>query len=89
LAALEPAQVAEAAANAPVRTTEVRLALARVKIELGAADEAGALLDELDAERPGDWRVGWYRAVGLLARGRTAEAEPLFDRMYGLLPGEA
>ncbi|MFF4234999.1 tetratricopeptide repeat protein [Actinomadura geliboluensis] len=89
LSALEPAQVAEAAANAPARTPEVRLALARVKIELGAVDEADALLDELDAERPGDWRTFWYRAVALLARGRVAEAEPLFDRLYGLLPGEA
>ncbi|MFI0409627.1 tetratricopeptide repeat protein [Actinomadura sp. 3N508] len=89
LSALEPEQVVEAAKNAPERTPEVRLALARVHIELGAAAEAQALLDELDAERPGDWRVDWYRAVGLLAQGRVAEAEPWFDRLYGLLPGEA
>ncbi|RFS85721.1 serine/threonine protein kinase [Actinomadura spongiicola] len=89
LSALEPEQVVEAVKNAPERTPEVRLTLARVKIELGAADEATELLDELTAERPDDWRVDWYRAVGLLARGRTAEAEPWFDRLYGLLPGEA
>ncbi|MFB4310943.1 tetratricopeptide repeat protein [Actinomadura sp. GTD37] len=89
LSALEPAQVAEAAANAPSRTPEVRLAHARARIELGAADEAAELLGELAAERPGDWRVDWYRAVALLARGRAAEAGPLFDRLYGLLPGEA
>ncbi|WP_024936597.1 serine/threonine-protein kinase [Actinomadura welshii] len=88
LGALEPAQAAEAAANAPERTPEVRLTLARVKIELGAAAEADALLDELATERPADWRIGWYRAVGLLAQGRVDEAAPLFDRLYGLLPGE-
>nr|WP_246178888.1 serine/threonine-protein kinase [Actinomadura decatromicini] len=89
LGALEPAQAAEAAQRAPDRTAEVRFALARAKIELGAAAEADALLDELAIERPGDWRIDWYRAVGLLAQGRTAEAEPRFDRLYGLLPGEA
>ncbi|TDD25422.1 serine/threonine protein kinase [Actinomadura sp. KC06] len=89
LSALEPEQVVEAAKNAPERTPEVRLALARVQIELGAAGEAQALLDELDTQRPGDWRVNWYRAVGLLAQGRVAEAEPWFDHLYGLLPGEA
>ncbi|WP_433230851.1 tetratricopeptide repeat protein [Actinomadura formosensis] len=88
LSALEPAQAAEAAASAPARTPEVRLALARIKIELGAAEEVDRLLDELATERPGDWRIGWYRAVALLARGRVADAEPLFDRLYGLLPGE-
>ncbi|TDE25097.1 serine/threonine-protein kinase [Actinomadura sp. 6K520] len=89
LTALEPAQVAEAAAKAPQRTPEVKLAHARVKIELGAAGEAGGILDELSAERPGDWRIDWYRAVALLSQGRVQEAEPLFDRLYGLLPGEA
>ncbi|TDD68811.1 serine/threonine protein kinase [Actinomadura darangshiensis] len=88
LGALEPAQAVEAAANAPERTPEVRLALARAKIELGAPGEAGELLDELAGERPADWRIGWYRAVGLLAQGRVDEAAPLFDRLYGLLPGE-
>ncbi|TDC68155.1 serine/threonine protein kinase [Actinomadura sp. GC306] len=89
LTALEPAQVAEAASKAPQRTPEVRLAHARAKIELGAAEEAGELLDEVAAERPGDWRVDWYRAIALLSQGRVQEAEPRFDRLYGLLPGEA
>ncbi|WUI04437.1 serine/threonine-protein kinase PknG [Spirillospora sp. NBC_00431] len=89
LSALEPEQVVETAKNAPERTPEVRLALARVKIELGAAAEAEELLDELYAERPGDWRIDWYRAVGFLAQGRVTEAAPWFDRLYGLLPGEA
>ncbi|WP_278045288.1 tetratricopeptide repeat protein, partial [Actinomadura roseirufa] len=89
LTALGPDELAAAVANAPERTPEVRLALARVRIELGAFGEAGELLDALGIERPGDWRVEWYRAVALLAAGRLDEAAPRFDRLYGLLPGEA
>ncbi|XRQ03609.1 tetratricopeptide repeat protein [Actinomadura welshii] len=89
LAALEPEQAAGVAANAPRRTPEVTLALARAQIELGAYGEAAGLLDDVVAERPWDWRIDWYRAVALLAEGRLREAEPRFDRLYGLLPGEA
>ncbi|TDD64689.1 serine/threonine protein kinase [Actinomadura rubrisoli] len=89
LTALESEQLAAALARAPEQTPEVRLALARVKIELGAAGEADALLDDLYAEDPGDWRVEWYRAVATLAKGDVTEAAPRFDRLYGLLPGEA
>ncbi|MDL4771605.1 MULTISPECIES: serine/threonine-protein kinase [Thermomonosporaceae] len=89
LTALEPAELAAAIAGAPQQTTEVRLTLARVRIELGSFAEARALLDEVEADRPDDWRIAWYRAVSLLAEGRLAEAGPLFDRLYGLLPGEA
>ncbi|TDC87922.1 serine/threonine-protein kinase [Actinomadura sp. 7K507] len=89
LSALEAEQVAEAVARAPERTPEVRLLHARVLIELGTAGEAHRLLDELAADLPGDWRVDWYRAVALLAQGGVDEAEPRFERLYGLLPGEA
>ncbi|WP_309239440.1 tetratricopeptide repeat protein [Actinomadura sp. J1-007] len=89
LTALEPDQLARAVAGAPQQTPEVRLTLARVKIELGAYGEALSMLDGLEADLDGDWRVEWYRALALLAEGRVAEAEPRFDRLYGLLPGEA
>ncbi|MVZ99476.1 protein kinase [Actinomadura sp. LD22] len=89
LTALDDEQLGPVLENAPERTPEVMLALARVKIETGRAGEAPALLDELARSRPGDWRVDWFRAVALLAEGRVAEAEPRFDRLYGLLPGEA
>ncbi|MFD0905936.1 tetratricopeptide repeat protein [Actinomadura sediminis] len=89
LTSLGPAQLAATVAGAPQRTPEVRLTLARVKIELGEHDEAERLLDEFTADRPDDWRVEWYRTVALVARGRVAEAEPRFDRLYDLLPGEA
>ncbi|MBT2213740.1 protein kinase [Actinomadura sp. NEAU-AAG7] len=89
LTALEPAQLAAAVAGAPQHTPEVRFALARAKIEMGLFDEAEEFLEELGQELPGDWRIEWYRAVSVLAQGRVAEAEPRFDRLYGLLPGEA
>ncbi len=88
LSALEPGQVVEAAANAPERTPEVLLALARARIELGDVAAADALLDEAASRLPGDWRIDWYRAVALLAAGNVAAAAPRFDRLYGLLPGE-
>nr|WP_143220421.1 tetratricopeptide repeat protein [Actinomadura sp. CNU-125] len=89
LTSLEPAQLAVTVASAPQRTPEVRLTLARVKIELGEHAEAERLLDEFEADQPGDWRVEWFRTVALLARGELAAAEPRFDRLYDLLPGEA
>ncbi|WP_420830923.1 tetratricopeptide repeat protein [Actinomadura graeca] len=89
LTALDPEQLAAAIATAPERTHEVRLALARVKVELGAFQDAAALLDELALERPDDWRIEWARAVAILAEGRVDEAGARFDRLYQRLPGEA
>lgn len=89
LTALDDEQLGPVLEGAPERTPEVMLALARVKIETGRADEASALLDGLAQSLPGDWRVDWFRAVSLLAAGRVAEAGRSFDRLYGLLPGEA
>ncbi|WP_455363859.1 tetratricopeptide repeat protein [Actinomadura napierensis] len=89
LTALDDEQLGPVLESAPERTPEVLLALARVKIETGAPGEASELLSEVALSRPGDWRVDWYRAVSLLAAERTAEAERCFDRLYGLLPGEA
>jgi serine/threonine-protein kinase PknG len=89
LTALDPARLAAAVANAPVQTPEVRLTLARVRIELGAFAEAGELLDKVEEERPGDWRIDWYRALALLAAGRPDDAAARFDRLYSRLPGEA
>jgi serine/threonine-protein kinase PknG len=89
LTSAEPEQLAAALTAAQVSSPEVRLTLARVRIELGETGEAHRLLDELAAERPGDWRILWYRAVAVLASGNVASAEGLFDELYSLLPGEA
>nr|WP_240487235.1 serine/threonine-protein kinase [Actinomadura flavalba] len=89
LTSLPPEQIAGAVAGLPRQTPESRLTLARVRIELGDPASAWTLLDEVEAELPGDWRVEWFRAVALLSDGRVADADARFDRLYGLLPGEA
>ncbi|MCP2339675.1 serine/threonine-protein kinase [Actinomadura rupiterrae] len=88
LTALEPAQLAVTVEGAPERTAEVKLTLARVRIELGELDSAYALLQEVATERPHDWRIDWYRAVALLAAGQVEQADSAFDRLYSLMPGE-
>jgi serine/threonine-protein kinase PknG len=89
LTSAEPEQLVAALSAAPDPSPEVRLTLARVRVELGDIDEAHRLLEELAADRPGDWRIPWYGAVAVLASGDVARAEGLFDEMYSLLPGEA
>ncbi|MBA8949393.1 tetratricopeptide repeat protein [Actinomadura namibiensis] len=89
LTALETAQQAAALASVPEQTPEVLLATARVRAESGEFPAAHALLDQVEAGLPGDWRIAWHRAVALLAEGRLAEAGPRFDQIYALLPGEA
>ncbi|WP_442316416.1 tetratricopeptide repeat protein [Actinomadura fibrosa] len=88
LTARDPGDLASALDAAPVPSREVRLALARVRIELGDLDGAGKLLDELGADRPDDWRVDWYRGARALAGGRCAEAAAVFTDLYDLMPGE-
>jgi serine/threonine-protein kinase PknG len=89
LTTAEPEQLVAALTTAQNPSPEVRLTLARVHIELGDIGTAHRLLDELSAERPDDWRVGWYRAVAVLASGNAGQAETLFEEIYSLLPGEA
>jgi serine/threonine-protein kinase PknG len=89
LTARDPAEVAAALTAAPVSSPEITLTLARVRIELGGLAEVSALLREVRAAAPGDWRVDWYRGVAALAGGRFTEAVRIFDDLYGLLPGEA
>jgi serine/threonine-protein kinase PknG len=88
LTAGEPAELAAALGSAPIRSTEVALALARARIELGEPDAAGALLDQIAADRPDDWRLDWYRGAAALTAGRFADAVTIFDDLYDLMPGE-
>jgi serine/threonine-protein kinase PknG len=88
-AATEPAAVIESLSSAPVTTPEVRLRIARARIELGDLAAAGRDLDELSESDPGDWRVTWYRGLVALVAGQAREARTHFDVVYGWLPGEA
>jgi serine/threonine-protein kinase PknG len=85
----EPDALATALVAAPVTSPEVGFMLARVRIELGGFREAEELLDEIEAQVPGDWRVDWYRGLAALAGGRFDLAQRLFDGLYTWMPGEA
>ncbi|MFE3449077.1 tetratricopeptide repeat protein [Nonomuraea sp. NPDC059194] len=64
-------------------TTETLLTKARVVAEHDLGDD---FIDEAERTLPGDWRVSWYQAVRTLASGKPDLV--LFDRCFGLLPGE-
>ncbi|XVQ11230.1 tetratricopeptide repeat protein [Spirillospora sp. CA-255316] len=85
----DPEELAAALAAAPMPSTEVSLALARVRIELGELDEARRVLDEIAAAQPDDWRADWYRGAAALAAGRFRDASEIFDDLYDLMPGES
>jgi serine/threonine-protein kinase PknG len=69
-------------------TGEVSLGLARALIETGEYAHAEACLEKVAAAASRDWRVTWYRGLSLLAEGRHADAQRLFDALYSELCGE-
>ncbi|RFU39188.1 serine/threonine protein kinase, partial [Actinomadura logoneensis] len=88
LTARDPGDLAAALSGAPAASPEVRLALARVSIELGDLSAADEIITAFGAEREDDWRADWYRAVRDLAGGRPGMAAAMFDDLYDLMPGE-
>ncbi|MET0145079.1 MAG: tetratricopeptide repeat protein [Ilumatobacteraceae bacterium] len=70
------------------QSVETDLWLARALIDQYRTADAEAVLDSVDAARPGDWRTSWYRALGALGAGRTSEASSRFRSLHRLLPGE-
>src|SRR5207247_1346570 len=62
----DPDELASLLAQAPQRTVEVKLREARAAIDGERFSDADALLAEVEAEDPWDWRVGWYRGLGFL-----------------------
>ncbi|HEX4725047.1 MAG TPA: tetratricopeptide repeat protein [Pseudonocardiaceae bacterium] len=88
-AATDPAAIVASLSGAPLQTIEVRLRIARARIEQGDVAGAERDLDALAVSDPGDWRVSWYRGLAALLAGRDAEARHHFDAIYGWLPGEA
>jgi len=87
-AATEPAAVIGSLSAAPLQTIEVRLRIARARIEQGDVVGAGRDLDAIAATDPGDWRVTWYRGLTALLANNPAQARVHFDAVYGWLPGE-
>jgi serine/threonine-protein kinase PknG len=69
-------------------SAELPMRLARTLIDLGALDEAEALLAGVVSADPFDWRVLWYRGRALLLQGKPDEARSAFDTLYSAVPGE-
>ena len=96
LGGLDPAQRAQAltstvAGQAAVppdvaTSAETRLALARARIDVADIDGAVSVLDELAAQDPSDWRIGWTDGLIKLTTGRDAQSA--FSAVYADLPGE-
>jgi serine/threonine-protein kinase PknG len=57
-------------------------------LDAGWLADAGALLAEIEAGAPRDWRVRWYRGIAEMAGGSVERAIASFDDVYTALPGE-
>jgi serine/threonine-protein kinase PknG len=88
LAATDPAELAELLREAPERTVEVALRRTRALIEAGDLAAADALIKQIEADDPWEWRAEWYRGLTELARGRAQAASLCFKSVYHVVPGE-
>nr|WP_202485902.1 serine/threonine-protein kinase [Streptomyces sp. SID4985] len=88
LTATAPGELLAALDAAPAQTVETRLRRVRARLELGDSEAALTTLAALEAERPDDWRVVWYRGVTALATGDLAHSALAFDAVYDAFPGE-
>ncbi|MFG2262288.1 tetratricopeptide repeat protein [Streptomyces sp. NPDC048720] len=89
LMASAPAELISALDAAPAPSVESRLRQLRARLENGEHRAALTALDELEGERPDDWRVVWYRGVAALVTGDFEGAALGFDALYDAFPGEA
>ena len=72
-------------------SAETRLALVRARIDLGDYQAATAVLADLAAVDPSDWRVAWYnglRDVAARDPGGAQLAQGAFSAVFDELPGE-
>jgi serine/threonine-protein kinase PknG len=83
-----PAELLAALAATPAPSVETRLRQVRARLENGDPAAALTALGALEAERPDDWRVVWYRGVAALGTGDHAGAALAFDAIYDAFPGE-
>jgi serine/threonine-protein kinase PknG len=88
LMATAPAELLGALAAAPAPSIETRLRQIRAWLENGDSAAALNALASLEAERPDDWRVVWYRGVAALVTGDHEGAAVAFDALYDAFPGE-
>ncbi|MEV4437535.1 tetratricopeptide repeat protein [Streptomyces sp. NPDC049577] len=88
LLASQPAELYAALQAAPVDSPELRLRRVRAQLELGEEAQASRALEALEAARPDEWRIVWYRAVHALATGDHETAALAFDAVYDAFPGE-
>ncbi|MFF6995094.1 tetratricopeptide repeat protein [Streptomyces sp. NPDC008313] len=83
-----PAELIAALAAAPTESAETRLRRIRARLESGDTRTALDALAGLEAERPDDWRVVWYRGLASLVTGDQEQAALSFDALYDAFPGE-
>ncbi|GGU33406.1 serine/threonine-protein kinase [Streptomyces daghestanicus] len=88
LLASAPGELLGALAAAPAPSVETRLRQIRARLEQGEPAPALETLRLLEAERPDDWRVVWYRGVAALVTGDHGTAALSFDAIYDAFPGE-
>jgi serine/threonine-protein kinase PknG len=88
ITATDPEQMVAQLCAAPERTMEVDLRLVAVMLDAGRRADADALLGEIEAGGPREWRVRWYRGIADMARGTPDRAVVSFDAVYTALPGE-
>ncbi|RLV08783.1 serine/threonine protein kinase [Streptomyces griseocarneus] len=88
LLAARPAELFAALQAAPVESPELRLRRVRAQLELGEEEVAAKTIEGLEAARPEDWRVVWYRGLHALVRGDKETAALSFDAVYDAFPGE-
>ncbi|WP_405986121.1 tetratricopeptide repeat protein [Streptomyces sp. NBC_00872] len=88
LLASAPAEVISALAAAPAESVERGLRELRARLEMGDLATAAEALSTLEARRPDDWRVVWYRGIASLATGDHEIAALSFDAIYDAFPGE-
>ncbi|MGW0007263.1 tetratricopeptide repeat protein [Nocardia grenadensis] len=82
-------RLAEDPAAAPENLErELRLAEARILLDLDRAAEATDLLDAIPNTGRRDWRIDWYTGIAGLRENDYEKAYSAFDAVLRVLPGE-
>ncbi len=67
---------------------ELRLAEARILLDLDRVGDAGELLDAIPTAGRRDWRIDWYTGLAGLRENDYEKAYSAFDAVLRVLPGE-